>query len=411
MKIYDVIVIGGGPAGMMAAGRAARRGRSVLLLEKNATLGRKLLVTGGGRCNLTNTLINKNTIPVKYKDNGKFLFSAFAQFGVKETLEFFNSQGLKTKEEDEGKIFPTTNSAKTVLDVMIKYMKEDGVTIKNGVEVTGILVDPDTKNIIVEISKGEHFIAKSCILASGGNSYPATGSTGEGFVWLKKLGHKISNSNLILAPITLKDSWAKKLTGISFDNIGLSVFQNNKKQISEHGKILFTHFGVSGSTIFNISKEIGEMLQRGKVIIKVDLFPKIDLIKLQIQLQTLLAKNSNKKIKNTLSNFVPAKMASAILEITGINEEVKNHNINSETRKKICETLKALPLNVLGLLKENAIASAGGVNLKEINFKTMQSRIVPNLYLVGDILDINRPSGGYSLQLCWTTGFVAGNHA
>jgi predicted Rossmann fold flavoprotein len=409
--IYDVIVIGGGPAGMMAAGRAARRGRSVLLLEKNETLGRKLLITGGGRCNLTNSQINKDTIPVKYKDNGKFLFSAFSQFGVEKTIIFFNSQGLKTKEEDEGRIFPASNSAKSVLDTMTKYMKDDGVTVETNVEATGLLVDPDTKNIIVTIKNDDHFIGKSCILASGGNSYPITGSTGEGLIWLKKLGHKINASNPILAPITLKDSWPKKLTGISFDSIKISIFQNDKKQISVDGKILFTHFGVSGSTIFNISKEVNELLKKGKVLIKVDLFPKIDLIKLQIQLQTLLTKNSNKKIINTLSNFVPAKMATAILEITGVNEEAKNHNISSETRKKICETLKTLPLNVSGLLVENAHASTGGVDLKEINFKTMQSRVIPNLYLVGDILDINRPSGGYSLQLCWTTGFVAGDNA
>jgi hypothetical protein len=412
MKIYDLVVIGGGPAGMMAAGRAAQRGRRVLLLEKNTVLGKKLLLTGGGRCNLTNNKLDIRTMLAKYKKNDQFLFSSFVQFSVKDTLEFFNSRGMATKEENEGRVFPVSDKSKSVLDVLVNYMKEGGVIVETGIEVDGLSVDLGTKNIIVTLKNKEKIITKSCVVAAGGTSHPETGSTGEGFVWLKKLGHKIIENDLALVPIALEDAWAKKLSGLTLKNIKLTIFQNQKKETTAKGELLFTHFGISGPAVLNISKKIGELLKHGKVTVEVDLFPSIDSGLLRKQLQELLTSESNKKLKNVLNKLVPSALSASILELTSVDGELKNNNVNAESRKKLISMMKAIPLNVSKLLgADKAIVSSGGIALEEVNFKTMQSRLIPNLYLVGDMLNIDRPSGGYSLQLCWTTGFIAGNNA
>ena len=411
-KIWDAIVIGGGPAGMMAAGRAAERGKRVLLLEKNPALGKKLLITGGGRCNVTNNRPIVREMLAKYKKSDKFLFSAFTQFGVVEALEFFNSRGMATKEENEGRIFPVSDRAQSVWDVLVEYMKEGGVTIQTKAEVTNILHDKETQEIVVSLKNRDQIRAKSCIVAVGGKSRPETGSTGEGFRWLQKLGHKIVQNSFALVPIALSDSWAKKLGGVTLPNVKLSVFQDGKKQDSQKGKILFTHFGVSGPTILNMSRGVGELLgYGGEITITIDLFPGVDNPALKEKIQTLLISESNKKLKNVLSKLVPSSLVAPLLTISGIDGETPNHSVRSEERKKLISLLKAVPLHVKGLLgKDKAVVSSGGVVLEEVDFKTMQSRIVPGLFLVGDVLNIDRPSGGYSLQLCWTTGFVAGDN-
>jgi len=380
-----------------------------LLLEKNASLGKKLLITGGGRCNVTNNKVEVRTMLSKYKNNDQFLFSAFTQYSVKTTLAFFNGRGMATKEENEGRIFPVSDSARSVWDVLVKYMKEGGVKVETGAEVTGLSFDPGTRQIVIK-TKGKEIFAKSCVVAVGGTSRPETGSTGEGFRWLKKLGHTIIENDFALVPVALSDAWAKKLGGVTLKDIKLTTFQNGKKQASSKGKILFTHFGVSGPTVLNMSKEIGELLKYGEVVIELDLFPSTDLGALRKKLQELLTKENNKKLKNVLGKLVPASLASALLGIAKINGETANHSVSAQSRKELVALMKAVPLHVSGLLgADKAIVSSGGVAPQEVNFKTMQSRLVPNLYLVGDVLNIDRPSGGYSLQLCWTTGFVAGS--
>ena len=411
----DVVVVGGGPAGMMAAGRAAECGRTVLLLEKNKTLGKKLLVTGGGRCNLTNNISNIRAMLAKYKGSDQFLFSAFSQFGVKDTLKFFNERGMATKEEAEGRVFPVSNKSQSVLDALIEYMKKGGVKIRTGAAVADISIDNLTKNINIRLKDKTEITVKYCIIATGGISYPETGSTGDGFAWLKKFGHTIIDNDFALVPIELKDEWAKKLSGLTLNNIRLSVFLNGQKQKNfgkQEGKLLFTRFGISGPTVLNMSKDIGELLQGGEIVIGLDLFPKLDHGALKQKLQTLLVAESNKKLKNTLSEIIPSAIVPNILEIAGINGETANHSVRSEERTKLVALMKDIPLHIKGLLgADKAIVSSGGAALEEINFKTMQSRLIPNLYIVGDVLNINRPSGGYSLQLCWTTGFVSGNAA
>jgi predicted Rossmann fold flavoprotein len=409
--IWDVVVIGGGPAGMMAAGTAAERGRRVLLLEKNGSLGKKLLITGGGRSNITNNKPEVRTMLAKYKGASQFLFSAFSQFSVTDTLQFFNNRNMPTKEEAEGRVFPVSNKALSVWEALVSYMEEGGVTVSTSSPVVDISVEQDSKLIVITLKNKTNIKTKSCIVATGGTSRPETGSSGEGFLWLKKLGHTVQENNFALVPLALKDAWAKKLSGVVLPDVKLTTYQNGEKQEVHKGKLLFTHVGISGPTVLNMSREVGELLEYGEVTIMLDLFPKLDYGALKEKLQALLVEESNKKLKNTLVLFMPSALVPAVLELSKIDGETPCHSIRHEERIALISLVKAIPLHVKGLLgADKAIVSSGGVVLEEVNFKTMESRLVPNLYLVGDILNIDRPSGGYSLQLCWTTGFVAGSN-
>lgn len=410
--LWDVAVIGGGPAGMMAAGRAAERGLKVILIEKNASLGKKLLITGGGRCNVTNAEFDTRKLLSKFKENDKFLFSAFSQWAVQETLNFFHMNKMETKTEKEQRVFPITNKAQSVWDVLVENLRKTDVTVLSNSPVTGFVVSDDKKEITGVTLKGKKIIkAKSFILASGGVSRPETGSTGDGYQWLRKIGHTVIEPTPSLVPLAVKDAWVKRLAGVSLTDTKLTTFQNGVKQDSKKGKILFTHVGVSGPTILNMSKDIGELLKYGDVIVSLDILPQFDPGALNAKLQeTFRSEHNNKKFKNALSGLVPSSMAPIIVELSGIDPEVQCNSITREQRLNLVQLLKNIQLNIEGLLGiDKAIISSGGVILDEVDFKTMQSRLFSNLYLIGDILNIDRPSGGYSLQLCWTTGFVAGN--
>ncbi len=410
-KIWDVVIIGAGPAGMMAAGRAAELGKKVLILEKNTVLGKKLLITGGGRCNVTNNKTNTREMLAKYKGNDQFLFSAFSQFDVTSTLAFFNDKGMPTKEENEGRIFPVSNSSQSVYDVLYDYMKKGGVEIRKSSIVSGIEKSKKDDTLIIRTKSGNDIHSHAVVVATGGTSRPETGSTGEGFMWLKKLGHTIIDNDVALVPVALTDTWVKKISGLSIEEARLTTYQNNQKQEAYKGKLLFTHFGVSGPMVLNMSKDIGELLKYGEVDLKLDLFPGKDGSKIKNELQNILVTESNKKLKNVLSMMIPSPLITPLLDITGIDGQTFNHSVSSEDRVKLVKFMKEIPLHVKGLLgKDKAVVSSGGVALTEVDFKTMESRIVKNLYLVGDVLNIDRPSGGYSLQLCWTTGFVAGSN-
>jgi predicted Rossmann fold flavoprotein len=409
--LWDVVVVGGGPAGMMAAGVAAKKGARVILIEKNATLGKKLLITGGGRCNVTNSEFDNRKLLLKFKSDGKFLFSAFSQWSVKETLDFFHASGMDTKVENELRTFPVSDSAQSVWDVLVAQLKKYKVTVCSNAAVTEIVRE---KGLIrgAMLSDKKIIRGRAIVIAVGGTSRPETGSTGDGYAWLKKIGHTIIMPKPSLVPIAMKDAWIKNLAGVKLDGVKITVFQNGEKQISTKGKILFTHVGVSGPTILNMSRDIGELLKYGDVTLSLDLFPTTDHGALDAKLQEFFKANDKKKISNAIAQFVQKSFAPVIMKLSGIDSDKPCNSITRVERQTLSHLLKAVPLQVHKLLGiEKAIITSGGVSLEEIDFKTMQSRLFPNLYLVGDILNIDRPSGGYSLQLCWTTGFVAGTAA
>ncbi len=407
---YDAIVIGGGPAGMMAAGTAAARGLRVLLLEKNPNLGKKLLITGGGRCNVTNAEPDTRTFLANYTESAKFLFSTFAQFDNTSTLDFFHSRGVPTKVEDRGRVFPVSDSATSIYEALRTYLEQGNVTIRTGATVRS-LKHADGLIRGVTLDSSEYISADSFVIATGGVSRPDTGSTGDGFTWLKNLGHTLYAPNASLVPIALAESWVKEVAGVTLPEVKLSVWQYGERVLHKTGRVLFTHVGLSGPMVLNLSKTIGELLSYDTVRITLDLFPKIDAGALDQMLVEFLRTHQNKLLRNALPHFVPASLAPVILELVKANPDIACHSVTKEERKRLLTTLKGLPLTVTGLLgTDKAIVTSGGVSLTEVNFKTMQSRLFPNLYLVGDILNIDRPSGGYSLQLCWSTGFVAGKN-
>lgn len=406
---FDVVVVGGGPAGMMSAGRAAERGLRVLLIEKNDSLGKKLLITGGGRCNVTNAEMDTRVLLQKFKDNDKFLFSAFSQHSVAETLNFFHERGMETKEEANKRVFPASNTSLSVWNTLVQYMQKGNVTVLSNSPVTKI-EHSDGKISSVAVRGGKKITAKSFILATGGKSRPETGSTGDGFEWLKNLGHTIHEPEASLVPIEIADSWVKKLQGVSLPEVKITLLQNSQKQNISTGKILFTHFGITGPTILNMSKDVSELLKYGPVTISLDILPSLDHGMLNARLQEIFKEESNKKFKNSLGTLIPSALCPIIVEKSGISGDTLCNKISREQRFRLIETLKNLTMEVRRLLGvDKAIVTSGGVDLREVDFKTMQSRKYSNLYIVGDLLHIDRPSGGYSLQLCWTTGFVAGN--
>lgn len=409
--IYDVAVIGGGPAGMMAAGAAAEHGAKVILLEKNDQLGKKLLITGGGRCNVTNAEFDDRRLLDKFKENSKFLFSAFSQFSVKQTLDFFNNHGMETKIEAEKRVFPKSERAESVWNVMHAYIKDGGVTITKSSPVSGF-VKNGNEIAAIKLKGGNKISAKHFILATGGKSRPETGSTGDGFLWLKELGHKVKEPDAALVPVAIGDAWVRRISGVSMPEVKITVLQNNAKQNSLKGKILFTHFGISGPTVLNMSKDIGELLKYGEVVVSLDLLPALDHGQLNAKLQEIFNANGNKKFKNSLGGLIPSALLSIISAKSGIKPDKFCNNITRDERLALIKFLKDLRMGVAGLLGvKKAVVTSGGVALSEVDFKTMRSRLYSNLYLVGDILNIDRPSGGYSLQLCWTTGYVAGASA
>lgn len=408
--IWDVIVIGGGASGMMTAGVAASRGKKVLLLEKNESLGKKLLITGGGRCNVTNAEQDLRVLLSKFKDADKFLFSAFSQFSNKDTLEFFNSRGMETKVEAANRVFPVSNSSQSVWNVLLEYLKTNNVTVQSNCAVVGF--ETEDKNIKAVLLKDKRKImAKSFVLSTGGKSHPETGSTGDGFTWLSNLGHSVTEPTASLVPLSIEEPWVKTLQGVSIENAKITILQNDVKQNVTKGKILFTHFGLSGPTILNLSGDVSELLKYGDVFLSLDILPDFDYGELNLKLQEIIGENSNKKFKNILDTLLPSAVAPVVITLSGINGDTPSHSITREERLHLVQTVKNLKVQVSGLLGEDkAIVTSGGVSLEEVDFKTMSSKLLPNLYLTGDILNIDRPSGGYSLQLCWTTGFVAGTN-
>ncbi len=408
--LYDVAVIGGGPAGMMAAARAAECGASVVLLEKNPGLGKKLLITGGGRCNILNAEFDTHKLVAKYGKKGKSLYSAFSQFGAQATWDFFEAKGLMLKVEAEQRAFPMSDSAADVRNVLASCMAKGRVQVFTGLTVTGM---ESAEGKITKIVHNSGLLeAKNYILATGGKSHPETGSTGDGFVWMKKVGHMVTEPEAALVPVTIRNPWIRDIAGISLKDVKLTIMQGATKHGSKIGKMLFTHIGLSGPMVLNMSKEIGVLLKAGPVTLSLDLFPKIDPGALDKKIVDVFEKGKNKMIKNNIGDLVQPRLGHIILALAGIDPATPLHQLTRVDRRNFSALLKDLPMMVSGLLGEDkAIVTGGGVDLKEVDFKTMRSKKFSNLFFAGDILDFDRPSGGFSLQICWTTGYVAGSSA
>jgi hypothetical protein len=404
---FDVAVIGGGPAGMLAAGRVAELGAKVVLLEKNSALGKKLLLTGNGRCNITQIDHDAKGFVEKLGKNGKFFFSAFSAFGPNEVVEFFEKRNLLTKVEKNGRVFPITDDAIDVLSTLTKYLKDGGVEIITNAQVVGFEF---AKNKISGVKLKDQIIqADKFILATGGKAYPATGSTGDGYTWAKELGHTIIPPMPALAPVRIREDWAHDLQGLSLEDAHISLWQNEKKQASFQGELLFTHFGLSGPLIINASKAIGALLQKGSVTIELELFPELAAFELDKKLVLAFEKNNKKDIKNYFREILSRKILELILKLAEIDPEKKLNFLTKKERQKIVALLKSLKFTVLDVMGfEQAMITSGGVALKEVDPKTMQSKIIENLYFAGEILDLDGPTGGYNLQICWSTGYLAG---
>ncbi|MEI6400180.1 MAG: NAD(P)/FAD-dependent oxidoreductase [bacterium] len=406
---FDVIIIGGGASGMLAGIFAAQNGAKVLILEKNKNLGEKLKITGGGRCNITNAEYDTRKLLANYGDGAPFLHSAFSQFGVKDTFEFFESNGLPLVVQERKRAFPASERALDVFRTLEKLLIKYDVSIYTDCQVTAIEPTKDGQVHSILTKKGT-YTAEKYILATGGQSHPETGSTGDGFKWLARLGHSVTPPTPSIVPLAVSDEWIKSLSGVSLSFMRITFYVNGVKSFKKLGKILFTHFGLSGPLILNSAKKVENLLHEGAVTATIDAYPDTDLGALEDKLIKAFDTNKNKMLKNMFDQVTPEGTSEAILSLChGIDIDKKVHSITKEERKQIANLLKALPVTITGLMGfDRAVVADGGVPMTEIDTKTMQSKIVKNLYVTGDLLHINRPSGGFSLQLCWTTGYVAG---
>lgn len=407
---YDLIVIGGGPAGMMAAGRAAENGARVLLLEKRTQLGIKLSITGKGRCNITNAEFDNRALIKKYGKNGKFLFSSFHTFGPREVINFFEERNIKTKIERGNRVFPVSDRSSAVIEALIAYLKQHNVTIKTNAAVKSIVAQGNKIDTVV-LRSGEKFEADAYALCTGGQAYSQTGSTGDAYAWLKKIGHTITPLEQALVPVIVKERWVKELEGLSLKNVEISVYAKGKKIESEFGEAIFTDNGMSGPIIIDMSKKIGQLLKKGEVELHIDYKPALTFAKLDQRVQKDFNEFRNKLYKNSLHELLPRMLIPVMITLSKINPEKKVNEITKEERKILIHLLKNFTLRVKTLAGfDRAIVTSGGVDLKEVDPKTMRSKVIENLYLAGELLNIDGPTGGYNLQVCWSTGYCIGDN-
>ncbi|MDQ7096801.1 NAD(P)/FAD-dependent oxidoreductase [Desulfosporosinus sp. PR] len=411
MKDYQVIVVGGGAAGMMAAGQAAQRGKRVLLLEKKERLGRKIAISGKGRCNITNEEHVSDFIR-NYPGNGRFLHGILREFDNVALREFLAHYGVETKVERGGRVFPVSDDAETVVETLLAYLAERGVTILSGITVEEILVE-DGRVTGVQGLGQRRFFAPAVIICTGGASYPATGSTGDGFRFARKLGHKVITPRPALVPLKTAEAWVKEVQGLSLRNVEASLWIGGKKKVAEFGEMLFTHFGVSGPIILTLSRQAGEALRKGEPVkLELNLKPALSSEQLDARIQRDFQKYSNKQFKNALDDLLPQSLIPVLIRLSGINPDGVVHQISREERKGLTALLQGLPLTITDTLSlEAAIVTAGGVDVKEINPKTMASKCVKGLYWAGEVVDVDGITGGYNLQAAFAMGFRAGRAA
>ena len=406
-----VVIIGGGAAGLMAAVIAGREGAQVTLLEKMNYLGKKMGITGKGRCNVTNAApmseFIKNT-----PGNGKFLYGAYERFSNQDLLQLLNEAGLETKVERGGRVFPASDSALDVRNTFMKLLKSYGVDVHLEEGAQEIIVEDG--QVAAVKTKHEIYPADAVLIATGGKSYPATGSTGDGYNLANKLGHKVTDIRPSLVPIVTEEVWVKDLMGLSLRNVELSVVAKNKVQAKMFGEMMFTHFGITGPIVLSLSHTVGKLMRKkniGTIGLDINLKPALSMEKLDKRIQKDFELYSKKQLINGLKDLLPQRLIPLVIQLAGLDPHKPINQISKAERDSLVYIIQHLPLTVKGLRPvEEAIVTAGGLSLKEFNPKTMESKLVPGLYGAGEVLDIDAFTGGYNLQAAFSTGYVAAMH-
>jgi len=407
---YDLIVVGGGPAGMLSASTAASQGLKVALLEKNEKLGKKLFITGKGRCNVTN-YGDMDDFYHNVMANPKFLYSAFKSFNNHELIALMASLGVPTKVEHGNRVFPASDKSSDVIKALQKHLLHNQVEIKLLTEVKKILI-ANQQIAGVLLNNDKQMSAPKIIIATGGMSYSQTGSTGDGYKMARQLGHTIIDPKPALIPLVTKESWVKDLQGLTLKNVSVKALLQNKIKAEQFGEMIFTHFGVSGPIILSLSSLIKDSLSlpgKNQVQLYIDLKPALSEEQLDDRLQRDFYKYSCKYLKNSLDDLLPQRMISVVLQLSEVNIHQQVNQVSKAGRSVLVKTLKNIPLTITGTRPLNeAIVTSGGINVKEINPSTMESKIIQGLYFAGEIIDVDALTGGYNLQIAFSTGFLSG---
>lgn len=405
---FDVIVIGGGAAGLMSAGTAAKNGKSVLLIEKNRILGKKMLITGKGRCNITNACDDVEELIKNVTRNSSFLYSSFYGFTNEDTIAFFNDLGVETKVERGNRVFPVSDKSLTVVNALVSWVKKSGVRIIHDKVLDIVVNDGTICGVITE--KNNLIKSASVVLATGGMSYQTTGSTGDGYKFAEKLGHTVTEIIPSLVPVEVEEQWAYELMGLSLKNIEITVVnEKNKKIYNDFGEMLFAHFGLTGPVILSASAHMRPM-ERGKYKIYLDLKPALDESQLDARIIRDFQKFANKDFINSLNELLPSGLIGTVVELSGIDPHKKVNSITKEERRKLVSLLKRIEFNVKDFCPiEQAIITSGGISVKEIDPSTMESKIIKGLFFAGEIIDVDAYTGGFNLQIAFSTGYLAGS--
>lgn len=402
-----VIVIGGGAAGMFAAIGAAEAGHEVTVLEQNEKLGKKIYITGKGRCNLTNACETREIFE-SIPRNGKFLYSAIYTYDNFRVIDFFETHGMATKTERGNRVFPVSDHASDVIGALQKSLQRLGVRVCLHTKAEEILTQGEAVSGVR--TQKQIFAADAVILATGGISYPSTGSTGDGYRFARKLGHQVEELSPSLVPMMVKEEYCMQMQGLSLRNVAVKIKRDTKILYEGFGEMLFTHFGVSGPLILSASSVVNDEIRGGELQMEVDLKPALTEEQLDARILRDFEENKNRQFKNAVQKLLPSKMISIVIQLSGISPEKKINEITKQERKRLLEVVKHFPMTLTGLRDfKEAIITRGGVNVKEVDPSTMESKIVKGLYFAGEVLDVDAYTGGFNLQIAWSTGYLAGS--
>lgn len=406
----DVLIIGGGAAGLMAAGTVSMTGKSVTVLERNDRPARKVMITGKGRCNVTNNCTELDELIENVPQNGRFLYSAFSNFMPSDTMELFEDMGVPLKTERGGRVFPVSDKAVDIVDALVSFATDDGAQIVKGRAKELIIENGTVKGAVTY--DGEKIFAEKVLIATGGKSYPATGSTGDGYELAKQAGHTVTELKPSLVSLVCHEGFCTDLQGLALKNVSMSVIDSvtNKEIYKDFGEMLFTHFGVSGPMILSAGAHMRNM-QRGRYKIYIDMKPGLSYEQLDARILRDFSENNNKNFINSLGGLLPRKMIPVAVKLSGIKPTEKVNQITKEQRHKFAEVLKKFKITVNDFSPiEEAIVTSGGVKVSEIDPKTMESKIVKNLYFAGEVIDVDAYTGGFNLQIAFSTGRLAGEN-